>query len=114
VVKALIDVLQQSPALLVAIAVLLGLMVGSFLNVVVHRVPKMMERQWRAEHAEMNGQETPPAERFNLVVPRSKCPACGHGITALENIPLVSYLVLAASARRAKPGSPRAIPLSRG
>ena len=93
-VKALIDVLQQSPALLVAIAVLLGLMVGSFLNVVVHRVPKMMERQWRAEHAEMNGQETPPAERFNLVVPRSKCPACGHGITALENIPVVSYLVL--------------------
>lgn len=104
----LIHVLQQSPLFLVAIAVLLGLMVGSFLNVVIHRVPKIMERQWRAEYAEMSGQETPPAERFNLAVPRSKCPACGHSITALENIPLVSYLMLGGKCSACKAGiSPR-------
>jgi len=90
----LVHVLQQSSILLVAVAVLLGLMAGSFLNVVIHRMPKMMERQWRAEYAGMTGQEAPPAERYNLIVPRSKCPACGHGITALENIPVVSYLAL--------------------
>ena len=73
---------------------LLGLCVGSFLNVVIHRLPKMMERQWRAECAELAGQESPPVERYNLVVPRSACPACGHRITALENIPVVSYLLL--------------------
>jgi len=104
----LIHVLQQSPMLLVAIAALLGLMVGSFLNVVIHRVPKIMERQWRAEYAEMNGQETPPTERFNLAVPRSKCPACGHSIAALENIPLVSYLMLGGKCSACKTGiSPR-------
>jgi len=75
-------------------AALLGLCIGSFLNVVIHRLPKMMERQWRAECAELAGQEAPPAERYNLVLPRSACPACGHMITALENIPLLSYAVL--------------------
>jgi leader peptidase (prepilin peptidase) / N-methyltransferase len=75
-------------------AALLGLCIGSFLNVVIHRLPKMMERQWRAECAELAGQEAPPAERYNLVLPRSACPACGHLITALENIPLLSYAVL--------------------
>lgn len=69
-------------------------MIGSFLNVVIYRLPKMMERQWRTEHAQMSGQEVPPAERFDLVAPRSQCPACGHKIGALENIPVVSYLVL--------------------
>lgn len=73
---------------------LLGLCIGSFLNVVIHRLPKMMEQQWRAECAELAGQEPPPVERYNLVVPRSACPACGHRITALENIPVASYLLL--------------------
>src|ERR1051325_4756084 len=57
-------------------------------------MPKIMEPRWRAESAELNNQELPPAARYNLVVPRSRCPACGHAITALENIPLLSYIAL--------------------
>lgn len=76
---------------------LLGLLVGSFLNVVIHRLPKMMERQWAAECAELQGrtEDIPaPAERFNLVVPRSACPHCGHAIRWYENVPVLSYLAL--------------------
>jgi leader peptidase (prepilin peptidase)/N-methyltransferase len=87
-------VYQGNPWLLITTAVVAGLMVGSFLNVVIHRLPKLMERQWRAECAELTGTPAPPAERYNLVVPRSACPACGHRITALENIPLASYVAL--------------------
>jgi leader peptidase (prepilin peptidase)/N-methyltransferase len=78
------------------VAVLLGLAVGSFLNVVIHRLPRMLERQWRAECAELAGEAREPAatETFNLVVPRSRCPSCGHGVKALENIPLLSYAML--------------------
>ena len=86
----------SNPLIFVPCAALLGLCVGSFLNVVIHRLPKMMERQWRAECAELAGgdQVSLPAERYNLVVPRSACPSCGHRITALENIPLLSWLAL--------------------
>ena len=84
----------SNPLIFTFSAALLGLCVGSFLNVVIHRLPKMMERQWRAECAELAGQQAPPAESYNLVVPRSACPSCNRQITALENIPLVSYLVL--------------------
>jgi leader peptidase (prepilin peptidase)/N-methyltransferase len=71
-----------------------GLCVGSFLNVVIHRLPKMLERGWRAQCAELAG-ETPPAEpAYNLVVPRSACPSCGHRIGAHENVPIVSWLAL--------------------
>ena len=70
-------------------------MVGSFLNVVIHRLPKMLERGWQQQCAELSGQPpTEHAERYNLVVPRSACPHCGHKIGALENIPVVSYLLL--------------------
>jgi len=69
----------------------LGLLFGSFLNVVVHRLPKMMERQWASEYAEFAGQEIAPSTPFNLMVPRSRCPHCGHQIRWFENIPLVSY-----------------------
>src|SRR5512135_2432023 len=86
--------LYSDPAVFTLLCVILGMVVGSFLNVVIYRLPKMMERGWRAECAELNGQEMPPAERYNLILPRSGCPACGHRIGALENIPLVSYLVL--------------------
>lgn len=72
----------------------MGLAVGSFLNVVIHRLPKMMERQWREEFAELDGKEPPTGERYNLVVPRSRCPACERPITALQNIPVISYLAL--------------------
>ena len=83
------------PAFLVVAAVVAGLLVGSFLNVVIHRLPKMLERQWRAECAELAG-GTPlaPVARYDLAVPRSTCPKCGSKITAAQNIPLVSYLVL--------------------
>jgi leader peptidase (prepilin peptidase)/N-methyltransferase len=86
--------LESSPTALVVTAVLFGLMVGSFLNVVIHRLPTMMERQWRAEYADLTGTEPAPAERYNLIVPRSACPKCGHRITALENIPIASYIAL--------------------
>jgi leader peptidase (prepilin peptidase)/N-methyltransferase len=91
---SVLEVYQSNPWLLITIAVVAGLMVGSFLNVVIHRLPKLMERQWRAECAELTGAAATPAERYNLVVPRSSCPACGHRITALENIPIASYIAL--------------------
>jgi len=82
------------PYYFTAVAVIIGLCVGSFLNVVIHRLPRILERQWRAECAELAGTEAPGGERFDLVLPRSRCPSCSHAITALENIPLVSYLLL--------------------
>jgi leader peptidase (prepilin peptidase) / N-methyltransferase len=86
--------LLASPTVFTTIAAVFGLVIGSFLNVVIHRLPKMMEREWQAQCAELRG-ETPPAQaKYNLAVPRSACPACGHRIGLLENIPIASYLVL--------------------
>lgn len=76
------------------IAGLFGLLVGSFLNVVIHRMPKMMEAQWAAECAELQGTEVPQGKPFNLVTPRSRCGHCGHQIRWYENIPVVSYAFL--------------------
>jgi leader peptidase (prepilin peptidase)/N-methyltransferase len=100
----LATLLASSPAVLIATCLVLGLIVGSFLNVVIHRVPIMMERQWREQCAELEQPDhaatlpaaPPPAvqERFNLIVPRSACPACRAPITALQNIPILSYLFL--------------------
>ena len=90
------------PAFLVIVAVAAGLIVGSFLNVVIHRLPKMLERQWRAECAELAGTPSPPAERYDLVKPRSACPKCGHMIPAIENIPLASYLILGGKCSRCR------------
>ncbi|MDH3452075.1 MAG: A24 family peptidase [Gammaproteobacteria bacterium] len=75
---------------------ILGLLVGSFLNVVIARLPVMLETQWRSDCQEFLQitREEGPRETFNLVVPRSRCPQCGHQITALENVPVLSYLVL--------------------
>jgi leader peptidase (prepilin peptidase)/N-methyltransferase len=73
---------------------LVGLMVGSFLNVVIHRLPRMMEHEWQCQCAELRGEAAPQGEALSLTRPRSRCPACGHAISALENIPLVSWLFL--------------------
>jgi len=82
------------PAVAIAAAGVLGLLVGSFLNVVIHRLPQMLERGWRAQCAELAGQAPAEAPAYNLVVPRSACPSCGHRISAVENIPVVSWLAL--------------------
>jgi leader peptidase (prepilin peptidase)/N-methyltransferase len=76
------------------LAAVLGLLLGSFLNVVIYRLPKMMEREFENACAENCGQPLKHSDTFNLSVPRSACPCCGHKITALENIPVISYLVL--------------------
>ena len=91
------------PAVFPWVALTVGLCVGSFLNVVIHRLPRMMERAWRADCAELmggetqgisGGQEAPKEEPYNLFVPRSRCPGCGRGIRAIENVPIASWLAL--------------------
>jgi leader peptidase (prepilin peptidase)/N-methyltransferase len=98
-----LELLAGSPGALIAFAAVVGLLVGSFLNVVIYRLPIMLERQWRAECAEMAASadnapavaSPPPVEpRFNLVVPRSACPGCNAPISAMQNIPVLSYLLL--------------------
>ena len=89
------ELLAASPGLFVGTCLVLGLLVGSFLNVVIYRLPVMLDRQWREQCAELHQTPLPPTtEPFNLVVPRSACPACKAPITALQNIPVLSYLVL--------------------
>ena len=87
---------ELTPAFWVALALLVGLLVGSFLNVVIHRLPIMLERQWREECAELEPALAAPAavEPYNLVVPRSACPACRAPIPAWHNIPVLSWLLL--------------------
>lgn len=75
-------------------ALLFGLLVGSFLNVVILRLPRMLERDWQQQCAELNGQEPPEQAPYNLVTPSSTCPSCGHRIRPWENIPVISYLLL--------------------
>jgi leader peptidase (prepilin peptidase) / N-methyltransferase len=83
-----------SPLFDAAAGGVLGLLVGSFLNVVIYRLPKMMERQWALECANLQGTTPPEAEPFNLVRPASRCRQCGHAIRWYENIPVVSWLAL--------------------
>jgi leader peptidase (prepilin peptidase)/N-methyltransferase len=83
-----------SPAVFPWAALVLGLCVGSFLNVVIHRLPVMMERDWAAQCAELRGEPVEPPQPYSLLRPRSRCPACGHGITAMENVPVASWLLL--------------------
>jgi len=92
-VKETLDWIAQ-PAILPWVALAFGLCIGSFLNVVIHRLPRMMEREWREQCAELDGRDPGPAPRYNLVVPRSGCPSCGRKIRAHENVPVVSWLFL--------------------
>ncbi|HET7758130.1 MAG TPA: A24 family peptidase [Steroidobacteraceae bacterium] len=98
---SVIALLAASPALFVGASVVLGLAVGSFLNVVIYRLPIMLDREWREQCAGLSDADAAatlpaarPHERFNLVVPRSACPSCKAPIAALQNIPLVSWLIL--------------------
>lgn len=84
---------SSRPWLFITVAVL-GLCIGSFLNVVVHRLPRMMEAQWRADCAELNGVPPPEVEKYNLVTPDSRCPKCNAAILPYQNIPVVSWLAL--------------------
>lgn len=99
----LLELLTLSPALRLGLAVVLGLLVGSFLNVVIHRVPLMLQRDWRQQCMEflsLDEKQTPMADpvpdhrRFNLVTPGSHCPHCNTAIRPWQNIPVVSYLML--------------------
>ncbi len=84
----------SSVTALLWLGLVLGLALGSFLNVVIHRLPRMMEHDWAAQCAELRGEPVPAAAPMNLAVPRSRCPSCGHQITVLENIPLLSWVWL--------------------
>ncbi|MFJ1467841.1 prepilin peptidase [Massilia orientalis] len=102
--------LFAAPATLAATlaAALFGLLIGSFLNVVVYRLPVMAQRELDNYIAHEAGKDLPHPDRFNLMVPRSACPHCGHQITALENIPIVSWLALRGKCSACKaPISPR-------
>ena len=83
---------------------ILGLLIGSFLNVVIYRLPVMLEAQWKAECADLQGQTPPESAPFNLMVPRSRCQSCGHQLSWYENIPLLSYLVLRGRCGHCKAG----------
>lgn len=89
-----LELLQAVPAVLIGVCLFLGLIVGSFLNVVIHRLPKMMELGWQQQCAELRGEEIAETAKYNLIVPRSACPHCHHAISAWENIPIISYLIL--------------------
>lgn len=92
----MIETFAGQPGVFIAVSLVLGLLVGSFLNVVIHRLPRMMEREWCQQCALLDGQtentSTEPA--YNLVVPRSACPSCGHAISWYENVPIISWLFL--------------------
>ncbi|MGE6792648.1 prepilin peptidase [Pseudomonas guineae] len=92
---SVIDFLASHTLAFVLCALLIGLLVGSFLNVVIYRLPKMMQRDWREQAREILKlpAETQP-ETFNLVLPNSQCPHCAHEIKPWENIPVISYLFL--------------------
>ncbi|MET0282643.1 MAG: A24 family peptidase [Steroidobacteraceae bacterium] len=90
----MIELVTASAPVFIGVVFVLGLLVGSFLNVVIHRVPVMLERAWRRECLALDGKDAPTEPRYDLVQPRSACPACKAPITALQNIPVLSWLIL--------------------
>ena len=90
------ELYQTQPLIMLLMVAIFSLMVGSFLNVIIYRLPIIMEREWKTQCQEFLGHpdtETLPVERYNLVVPRSRCPHCNHLIGAWENVPVISYLL---------------------
>jgi leader peptidase (prepilin peptidase) / N-methyltransferase len=98
----IIDFLQSSSPFFISTTFILGLLVGSFLNVVIYRLPLIMQREWQQQCDELAGNTSQELEPFTLSSPRSRCPHCNHKISALENIPVISYLVLAGKCRQCK------------
>ncbi len=93
----MLELMSESAPFFIAVVFAFALVIGSFLNVVIHRLPIMMEREWREQADELTGtpsEQKLPEGRFDLVMPRSRCPSCGTLITALQNIPVISYLLL--------------------
>ena len=107
----LIALLQASPFWFVLVVSVLGLLVGSFLNVVIYRLPIMMEQEWKAQCDELNNQTSEIVAPFTLSTPRSRCPHCNHAITAIENIPVISYLFLGGKCKQCKAPISKRYPL---
>lgn len=122
---AFIELLQQVPWFLYLVTGVFSLLVGSFLNVVIYRLPIMMVRAWKHEAAEVlalpeepglstqqaDAPEQQEQQAFTLATPRSRCPHCGHPISAIENIPVISYLVLGGRCSECKTRIPLRYPL---
>lgn len=106
-----INLLATSPLAWLTVSLLLGLVVGSFLNVVIYRLPVMMQREWESQCAELSGQTTTEPSVFNLSTPRSRCPHCQHAISAIENIPVISYLFLKGRCRGCGAGISKRYPI---
>lgn len=99
----IIELLSSNQAVFITACFILGLLIGSFLNVVIYRLPVIMQREWKVQCNELLGNKEDKKENpFNLVTPRSCCPKCGHMITALENIPLISYAFLKGKCKKCK------------
>jgi leader peptidase (prepilin peptidase)/N-methyltransferase len=109
----LIQTLAENPALYIGACVFLGLMVGSFLNVVIHRLPIMMDNELRADCAALAAGDAEPAPvpTYNLIVPRSACPGCKAPITAAQNVPVVSWLLLGGKCANCKTPISKRYPL---
>jgi leader peptidase (prepilin peptidase)/N-methyltransferase len=88
-----INLLSTNPAFFIGCSFALGLLIGSFLNVVIARLPVMLERGWKSECQQLLELDSPSTTKLNLVTPRSQCPFCKHAISSLENIPVFSYLI---------------------
>lgn len=95
IMNELIMLMKHEPSVVYGFVTVLGILIGSFLNVVIYRLPLMMQREWKNECAESfpEAKLTPDNETFNLIIPRSRCPQCGHLIGSTENIPLLSWLL---------------------
>lgn len=101
-VHSLSAIFSNTPVIFISFSVILGLLFGSFLNVVIYRMPKIMEREWHNNCLTLQGKEVPEQTPLSLLLPRSSCPKCNHSITVLENIPIISYLFLGGKCKGCK------------
>ena len=105
------ELLYTSQPLFISTIAILGLLIGSFLNVVIYRLPIMMEREWQSQCDELSGKPSQQNDIFTLSKPRSRCPNCNHAISMFENIPVISYLVLAGKCKECKTAIPKRYPI---